>query len=46
MAFIESGNVEMEEVFLPYLTDGNGRTLYQIYQEHGGQLLLGKGEDQ
>ena len=42
MAIIEAGQVEMEEVFLPYLTDGKGRTLYQIYQ--GGQLTLGCGE--
>lgn len=39
MAIIEAGLVEPEEVFLPYLTDGKGRTLYQIYQ--GGQLALG-----
>ena len=42
MAIIEAGQVQMEEVFLPYLTDGHGRTLYQLYQ--GGQLALGSGE--
>lgn len=42
MAIIEAGQVDMEEVFLPYLTDGRGRTLYQLYQ--GGQLSLGSGE--
>lgn len=41
MAIIEAGQVEMEEVFLPYLTDRNGRTLYQLYQ--GGQLAIGDG---
>lgn len=43
MAFIESGAVKMDEVFLPYLSDGQ-KTLYQLYQS--GQLLLpgGKGE--
>ncbi|MBQ9168898.1 MAG: hypothetical protein IJX67_10910 [Oscillospiraceae bacterium] len=41
MAFIEAGNVRLDEVFLPYLTDGKGRTLYQLYQ--GGQLALGEG---
>lgn len=39
MAFVEAGNVEVDEVFLPYLTDGKGKTLYQVYQS--GQLLLG-----
>lgn len=43
MAIIEAGQVDMEEVFLPYLTDGKGRTLYQLYQ--GGQLAIGNGED-
>lgn len=38
MAFIEAGNVQMEEVFLPYLTDGRGRTLFQAYKT--GQLSL------
>lgn len=42
MAIVEAGQVETEEVFLPYLTDGRGRTLYQLYQ--GGQLALGGGE--
>lgn len=37
MAFIESGAVKMDEVFLPYLSDGK-KTLYQLYQS--GQLLL------
>lgn len=43
MAIIESGQVEMEEVFLPYLTDRQGRTLYQLYQ--GGQLAIGDGSE-
>lgn len=38
MAFIESGNVQVDEVFLPYLTDRQGNTLYQVYKS--GQLLL------
>ena len=42
MAIIEAGMVSMDEVFLPYMTDGRGNTLYQLYQ--GGQLALGKGE--
>lgn len=40
MAFIESGNVQMDEIFLPYLSDGK-KTLYQAYKT--GQLLLGDG---
>lgn len=43
MAIIEAGQVQMDEVFLPYLTDGKGRTLYQLYQ--GGQLALGDGKE-
>ena len=42
MAIIEAGQVQMEEVFLPYLTDGCGRTLYSLYQS--GQLGIGAGE--
>lgn len=37
MAFIESGAVQMDEVFLPYLTDKRGNTLYQTYR--AGNLL-------
>ena len=42
MAFVEAGNVQVDEVFLPYMTDGKGRTLYQVYQH--GQLMLGDGQ--
>lgn len=42
MAIIEAGQVEMEEVFFPYLTDGRGRTVYQLYQR--GQLALGSSD--
>lgn len=41
VAIIEAGMVQIEEVFLPYMTDGSGRTLYQLYQ--GGHLALGDG---
>ena len=43
MAIIEAGQVDMEEVFFPYLTDGRGNTVYQLYQ--GGQLALESRED-
>jgi hypothetical protein len=42
MAIIEAGMAQLDEVFLPYLTDGRGRTLYSLYQS--GQLALGEGE--
>lgn len=38
MAFVEAGNVTMDEVFLPYMADRHGNTLYQLYL--GGQLAL------
>ena len=41
MAFVEAGNVQTDEVFLPYMTGDGGKTLYQAYQE--GQLLLPNG---
>lgn len=44
MAIIEAGQVEMEEVFFPYLTDGRGRTVYQLYQ--GGHLAIGNGSEE
>lgn len=42
MAIIEAGMVQMDEVFLPYMTDGHGRTVYQLYQ--GGTLALERGD--
>lgn len=41
IALIESCDVPIDQVFLPYLTDGNGQTLYQAYLS--GQLLLEAG---
>lgn len=41
MAFVEAGNVQMDEVFLPYLTNREGQTVYQLYQNN--QLCLGVG---
>ncbi len=38
VALIESCDVPIDEIFLPYLTDKSGQTLYQIYSS--GQLML------
>lgn len=38
IAIIEAGMVRMDEVFLPYLVDSQGKTLYQAYLS--GQLAL------
>lgn len=38
MAIIEAGQVEIQEVFFPYLINGRGKTIYQLYQER--QLAL------
>lgn len=40
-ALIESCDVPVDQVFLPYLTDKTGKTLYQVYSS--GQLMLGDG---
>lgn len=38
MAILESEMVKMDEIFLPYMIDRSGKTLFQKYQN--GQLLL------
>lgn len=42
MAIIEAGMVQMDEVFLPYLIDSHGNTLYQAYLS--GQLALSEAD--
>lgn len=42
MALVESCDVPVDQIFLPYLSDNTGRTLYEVYQS--GQLLLGDGQ--
>lgn len=42
MAIIEAGQAAADQVFLPYLTDGRNRTLYEAYKD--GRLALGPGE--
>lgn len=43
IALVEACDVPIDQVFLPYLTDGTGKTLYDAYS--AGKLLLGGGDD-
>ena len=38
MAILESEMVQMDEVFLPYMVNNNGQTLFQVYRNN--QLML------
>lgn len=38
MAILESEMVQMDEVFLPYMINGNGQTLFEAYRNN--QLML------
>lgn len=38
MAILESQMVQMDEIFLPYMVNGAGQTLFQAYQNN--QLLI------
>ena len=38
MAILESEMVQMDEIFLPYMVNNNGQTLFQAYRSN--QLLL------
>lgn len=40
MAILETEMVEMEEIFLPYVINNNGQTLYQAFKNN--QLMLEK----
>ena len=42
MALIESCDVPMQQIFLPYMADDRGRTVYELYA--AGQLAIGAGE--
>ena len=47
-ALIDTGMVEMQEVFLPYVLAGSGQTFYQHLKSQGGLKALqspGKGEN-
>lgn len=39
MAILESEMVQMDEIFLPYMLNDNGQTLFQCYRQN--QLLIG-----
>ena len=41
MAILESGQVSMSEIFLPYMMNEEGETVYQLFEKK--QLLLGGG---
>lgn len=43
MAIVEAGMAQMDEVFFPYMTNANGMTAYQLYQN--GNLALGDGQN-
>lgn len=43
VALVESCDIPIDQVFLPYLTDNKGQTLYEVYAN--GQLLLGGGTE-
>ena len=42
MAILESQMVTIDEVFLPYIMNADGQTIYQLFQSK--QLLLGSGQ--
>ena len=47
MALIETEQVKVEEIFLPYMTDQSGKTLFEYMQENQfkmPQLPAGRGE--
>lgn len=43
MAILESEMVQMDEIFLPYMVNGSGQTLFQAYRNN--QLMLEGGTD-
>lgn len=42
MAILESEMVQMDEIFLPYMVNNAGQTVFQAYRNN--QLMLGGGE--
>jgi hypothetical protein len=39
LAYVESGNVKIEEVFLAYLQGDDGRTVYEALSTRGFKML-------
>lgn len=44
MAILETEMVAMDQIMLPYMLDGQGRTAYELYQSR--QLLIGEEAEQ
>lgn len=44
MAVLETEQVRMDQIFLPYIETHNGKTIYQLYQEKQN-LLLNPGKE-
>ena len=40
VALVESADIQVDQVFMPYLTDGKGTTLYQLYESGRIPLML------
>jgi hypothetical protein len=46
IALLEIGMAKMEEVFLPYMLDREGRTLFERMEQRGFLLESGKGREE
>jgi hypothetical protein len=45
MALLDIGMAKMEEVFLPYVVNREGKTLFEHYEQHGFALPSGKNSE-
>lgn len=45
MALIETDMVKLEEIFLPYMTDRTGKTIFERLEERGYELPSGQSVD-
>ena len=45
MALIESGQADSAQVFLPYVVEQSGRTIYELFVEANQQKALGNGSE-